>query len=123
MRSIVTAVTILALLLTASCAGAQTHPMTPPQGQAPGASPPQPPHHQMMGQGMTGGGMMCPMMGGMMGMGSGMMGMDPGMMGMGGMTNPSDPKAMARMLKLRGDMLKAMGDVMLRHAQEMEHGR
>ncbi len=30
---------------------------------------------------------------------------------------------MARMLKLRGDMLKAMGDVMLRHAQEMEQGR
>jgi len=116
MRSIVTAVTILALLLTASYAGAQTQPMTPPQGQAPGASPPQPPHHQMMGQGMTGGGMMCPMMGGMMGTGS-------GMMGMGGMMNPSDPKAMARMLKLRGDMLKAMGDVMLRHAQEMEQGR
>jgi hypothetical protein len=79
-------------------------------------------HHDMME-------MMCPMMMGMMmghmnpggggrGMpGSGMMGMGGGMMqGM----NPSDPKAMARMLRFRGDMLKAMGDVMLKHGQAFE---
>ena len=53
-------------------------------------------------------GMMCPMMG--MGMGSGMMGM-------------SDPKAQARMLKLRGDMMKAMGEVLLKHAQEIEQAK
>jgi hypothetical protein len=61
----------------------------------------------MMGQG-TMGGMMCPMM---MGVGAGMM---------GGMMAPSDPKAMARTLKLRGDMMKAMCDVMLKHAQALE---
>jgi hypothetical protein len=58
---------------------------------------------------------MCPMMGmgGMMG--GGMMG---GMMG-----SSADPKAQARMLKLRGDMMKAMGDVLLKHAQEVEQGK
>ncbi len=75
--------------------------------------------------------MMCPMMMGMMmgrmmgqgGMGrAGMMG--PGMMGMGGGMmggmNPPDPKALARMLRFRGDMMEAIGDVMLKHAQEIE---
>jgi hypothetical protein len=32
----------------------------------------------------------------------------------------SDPKAAARMLKLRGEMMKAMGEVMLKHAQALE---
>jgi hypothetical protein len=65
-------------------------------------------------------GMMCPMMGGMMG-GQ----MDPsGMMGMMGiMGGQMDPKAMARMLELRGDLLKAMGEVMLKHAKAMEAGK
>jgi hypothetical protein len=67
-----------------------------------------------MGRGM----MMCPMMGGMMG-GQ----MDPsGMMGMMG-GGPIDPKAMARMLEVRGDLLKAMGEVMLKHAKAMEAGQ
>ena len=43
--------------------------------------------------------------------------------GMGGMDLPADPRAAARMLKLRGDMMKAMGDVLLKHAQEMEQQR
>jgi hypothetical protein len=30
-----------------------------------------------------------------------------------------DPKAMARMLELRGDLLKALGEVMLKHAKAM----
>jgi hypothetical protein len=47
-----------------------------------------------------------------------MMGMGPGMMG--GMSGMSDPKAQARMLKLHGDMMKAMGEVMLKHGQAME---
>jgi hypothetical protein len=34
--------------------------------------------------------------------------------------NPPDPKAMARMLRFRGDMRKAIGEVMLKHAQEIE---
>ena len=66
-------------------------------------------------------GMMCPMMGRMMGGQmdpSGMMAM-MSMMGSGQM----DPKAMARMLELRGDLLKAMGEVMLKHAKAMEAGQ
>jgi hypothetical protein len=49
------------------------------------------------------------------------MGMGPGMMG--GMMAMSDPKAQARMLKLRGDMMKAMGEVLLKHAQELEQAK
>jgi hypothetical protein len=41
------------------------------------------------------------------------------MMGSGQM----DPKAMARMLQLRGDMLKAMGEVMLKHSQAIREGQ
>ena len=63
----------------------------------------------MMGPGMMG--MMCPMMGGPM---------DPAaMMGMMG-SGETDPKAMARILEFRGDLLKAMGEVMLKHAKTME---
>jgi len=90
---------------------AQMRPMTPQP--APGAATGQQSQTPMMSQGMMGG-MMCPMMGQpMMGMGMG-----PGMMG--GMSGMSDPKAQARMLKLHGDMMKAMGEVMLKHGQAME---
>jgi hypothetical protein len=68
----------------------------------------------MMGRGMMG--MMCPMMGGQMDP-SGMMGM---MSMMGG---EKDPKAMARVLELCGDLLKAMGEVMLKHAKAMKEGQ
>jgi Cu/Ag efflux pump CusA len=71
----------------------------------------------MMGMPMMGG-VMCPMMSGMMGGQT-----DPsGMMGMmsGGQT---DPKAMARMLALRGGLLKAMGEVMLSHAKLIAEGK
>ena len=47
----------------------------------------------------------CPMMGG---------GMQGGMMGMGQMGN--SPQA----LQMRGEMMKAMGDVMIKHGQMME---
>ncbi len=69
----------------------------------------------MMGPGMMG--MMCPMMGGQMDP-SGMMSM-MGMMGGG----ERDPKAMARMLEFRGDLLKAMGEVMLKHAKAIAEGK
>jgi hypothetical protein len=71
---------------------------------------------QMMGhQGMRGG------------MGRGMMGgagpgmMEPGMMGMMGampMTG-GDPKQQAEMMAMRGEMLKAMGDIMIKYAQRV----
>ena len=98
------------VFLTASAASAQMqHPAPPSPGQAPPGSASQ---HPMMMQPMMG--MMCPMMGTMRGGGTEGMGM------MGGMPNMSDPKAAARMLKLRGEMMKAMGEVMLKHAQAME---
>jgi hypothetical protein len=51
---------------------------------------------------MMGSGMMCPMM-----------------MSHGG-AGTSDPRMQARMLRMRGEMLKAMGDVMLKHAEALE---
>jgi hypothetical protein len=84
-----------------------------PMGSQGGAQEPPSEQSSMMGRGMMG--MMCPM-GGQMDP-SGMMGM---MSMMGGQM---DPKAMTRMLELRGDLLKAMGEVMLKHAKAMEAGK
>ena len=69
--------------------------------QAP-AQPGTDPGHQMP---MAGG--MCPMMGGTMGAG--------GMMG-----GQSDSP---RMMQMRGEMMKAMGDIMLKHGKEMAEGQ
>jgi hypothetical protein len=66
----------------------------------------------MMGRGMMGMPMMCQMMPQMMGGHMDLLGM------MGG--DQIDPKTMARMLQLRGDMLKAMGEVLLKHGKAME---
>ena len=69
----------------------------------------------MMGRGMMGMPMMCQIMPQMMG-GQ----MDPlGMVG----GDQIDPKTMARLLQLRGDMLKAMGEVLLKHGRAMEEGQ
>ena len=56
----------------------------------------------------------------MMGQGSGMMGggMGPGMMG--GMMMSGDPKQQAEMMAMRGEMMKAMGDIMLKYAQRAQ---
>jgi len=101
MRTIASAMTGFVLLAMVSGAAAQAQPVAQhPQSHAQTMSP------RMMG------GMMCPMMGQeMMGMGAGMM---------AGMMEASDPKAMARILKLRGDIMKATGDVLLKHAQALE---
>ena len=59
--------------------------------------------------------------GGMIGGGSGMMGggmMGPGMMG--GMMMGGDPKQQAEMMAMRGEMMKAMGDIMLKYAQRAQ---
>ncbi len=48
--------------------------------------------------------------------------MPEGMAG-GAMGPPAGPKGQARMLRMRGDMMKAMGEVMLKHAEEMEKDR
>jgi hypothetical protein len=41
-----------------------------------------------------------------------------GMTGGGG--QPMDPKAMSQMMEMRGEMMKAMGDIMLKHAKRMQ---
>lgn len=81
----------------------------------------------MMGQPMMGMpmmGMMCPMMSGGMGMMSGMMGgqmRGPGMSMMRMMgSGQLDPKTMGKMLQFRGEMLKAVGEVMMKHGKAME---
>jgi hypothetical protein len=86
---------VLALILATGVAVAQQAPAQP------GATP----EHQMP---MAGG--MCPMMGG-----GGMMG---GMMPMVGMMGgPSDSP---RMMQMRGEMMKAMGDIMMKYGKMME---
>jgi hypothetical protein len=42
----------------------------------------------------------------------------PGMMEM--MMSSQDPKAAARMLKMRGEMMKAMGEVLMKHGAQLE---
>jgi hypothetical protein len=64
-----------------------------------------------------------PQPGGMMGPGGGMMGMHGG--GMRGRAHLEhlmvhNPKAAARVMRFRADMLKAMSDVLQRHAAELE---
>jgi hypothetical protein len=53
--------------------------------------------------------------------------MGPGMMGPGmlrGMTDlPADPKQAVRVLRFRADMLKAISEVLARHAAELEKGQ
>jgi hypothetical protein len=43
------------------------------------------------------------------------------MMGMGG-DQKVDPKMMAHMLQMRGEMMKAMGEVMMKHGRMMQGG-
>ena len=63
---------------------------------------------QMMGQGG--------MMGGSMGPGT----MGPGMMMGMPMMMAGDPKQQAEMLAMRGEMMKAMGDIMMKYAQRAQ---
>ncbi len=131
MKLMITAcASLVAATLIGTSALAAEHQM---EGQQPmgcqawqqGESGGQPP---MMGRGMRGEGMMgmpmmgmmCPMMEQMM---CGMMA--PAGMGMHGMMGGGkDPKLMGRMLQMRGDMLKAVGEVMLKYGKELaEEGK
>ena len=63
---------------------------------------------------------MCRQMMGQGGMLGGSMG--PGMMGggmMGGMMMGGDPKQQAEMMAMRGEMMKAMGEIMMKYAPRM----
>jgi hypothetical protein len=81
------------------------HPATPPG--APSA-PPLPPGPPMRGQGMPMMDMCRQMMGDMMGM--------PMMPGMAS----QDPTERAEILEMRGEMMKAMGDIMMKHARRLQ---
>jgi len=111
MKTIVTVISILiaVTLIVSAGAAAQKSAGQTPTGQA--GQQDQPAGHGMMGGGIMGQGMsgmmMCPMMGRGMGMGMG------GMMGGGQM----EPKAMGQMLQLRGEILKAVGDVLIKHGK------
>jgi hypothetical protein len=87
-----------------------------PMGSQAETQEPSPGQQQMMGRGMMGQGMMgmmCPMMAMML---------DPaGTASMG--SQSMDPKAVGRLLQLRGDMLKAMGEILLKHGKTLEEGQ
>jgi hypothetical protein len=56
--------------------------------------------------------------------GRGMAGPRPGMMGMMAMPGPdADPKTRGRWMQMHGEMMKAMGDIMLRYGRELESGK
>jgi len=63
------------------------------------------------------------MMGGGMGMGgmSGMMGM--GMMPMMMQTMQKDPKLMGRVMELHGEMMRVMGEAMIKRGKELQQGK
>jgi hypothetical protein len=96
---------------------------TPVFAQQPGAS--SDPHHPAApsgspaapapapAPGMHGGGMP------MMEMCRQMMGEMSGMPMMGGAA-PADPKERAAMLEMRGEMMKSMGDIMMKHGRRMQ---
>ena len=84
------------VLVVAATAGAQMQP--PPSGQ-PGQEHPLPGGGPGMGAGM------CPMMMG----GGGRMGGSPG--------------ESARMMQMRGEMMKAMGDIMIKYGKAMESAK
>ena len=124
MRKSVMGLASIVVLVMVSASTAQMKPMAPEGSHTPaagtGQTPMQSPQMPMM---MTPEmmAMMCSHMGQQMG--QPMMGMEmrPGMMS--GMMGASDPSGQARMLRFRADMMKAMSDVMLKHAAELEKAK
>jgi hypothetical protein len=112
---------LLAMILIGFAAGAVQAQMcgAGPMGSQAGPSAPSPGPPSMTGRGMMGQGMgMMPMMAQMMGRR-----MDPG--GMLDLMDDGqmDPKARGRLLQLRGEMFKAIGEVLLKHGQALEQAQ
>ena len=78
---------------------------------------PKDPHHPETPAAQPGAGGMMPMEMCRQMMGGNMMGMG---MPMGGDAQKMDPKAMAPMMEMRGEMMKAMGEIMMKHAKKMQ---
>jgi hypothetical protein len=117
-RLIIVGISLMTLVATGFAVAGEPHRMGGPMPMAgqPEAQEQSSGQQRMMGGGMHEHGMMgmmCPMMA---------MIMHPAGMGMMG-GQQMDPKAMGRMLQLRGDMLKAIGDVLLRHGKAMEEAK
>jgi hypothetical protein len=121
---ILVATTAVAFTLVGAAALAQQPAHPPGAGQQPSASAQNP---WMSGEGHGGAHAqhmeICRQMmaqGGMMG-GS----MGPGMVGGGmmPMMMSGDPKQQAEMMAMRGEMMKAMGDIMIKYAQRMQSGK
>jgi hypothetical protein len=115
--------TVFVLATTVAIAQQPTHPhdatQQAPTSQSKPATPAQGPDAHMA-QHME----MCRQMMGHAGMGGSM---GPGMMG-GGMTGMpmmmgGDPKQQAEMLAMRGEMMKAMGDIMIKYAQRAQSAK
>jgi len=117
-RALLISVSLITVLLVGSAVAGMQHRMggQMPMGSQGETQEPSSGQHQMMGRGMMGPGMMgmmCPMMAMMM---------DPaGTASVG--SQSMDTKAVGRLLQLRGDMLKAMGEVLLKHGKAMEEGQ
>lgn len=115
-KTLVVTAAVLSMLTTAVVMAQQpTHQQPPASATKPSMPASGPDAHmaqhmemcrQMMGPGMMGGGMGPGMMGG-------------GMMGMP-MTMGGDPKQQAEMLAMRGEMMRAMGDIMMKYAQRVQ---
>ena len=105
---VATTTALLATLMTApagaqqAAPGSDPHHPAPPAGTAP--APPAP------GPGAPGAGMAMPMCHQMM----------ADMAAMPMMRGGADPRERAEMLQMRGEMMKAMGEVMLKHARRMQ---
>ena len=104
------AVTVLTLGLAATVTAQSPPAQLQPGGQEQPSMSAGPMGHGPMG-GMGPGGMggmggvgMCPMMSAMMPM----------------MGNPSDPQTQGRMLQMQGEMMKAIGDVLLKYGKAAE---
>jgi hypothetical protein len=123
MKGLIASVMLAATMLASATLVSAQQPGHPPTAEprspaaAPGAAVPDPddqaqhgPHmmemcRQMMGHGPMAG------MGGRGMMGGGMMGMMPMMSG--------NPRQQAEMMAMRGEMMKAMGDIMMKYAERM----
>ena len=129
MRRVIVVVTALGLLALGTAWSVAQESRPGPGGemmaQAGGAMGGQQPGGQQPGGMMGPGGGMMGGQGGMMGQGGmgGMMGMpDGGMRGRAHLEHlmVHNPKAAARVMRFRADMLKAMSEVLQRHAAELE---
>jgi hypothetical protein len=130
MRRIVATLTVLGMAVAMPAFAQQPAAPGTPAQPAPQMSAPRGPHAGPPAGGMMPMMDMCQQMmaGGMM---SGPHAMAGGMMGGGGMMaggmmggpQSTDPKMMAHMMEMRGEMMKAMGEIMMKHAQKMQPAR